>query len=132
MRRQFSLPAEDVSWLEARGKPYELVNEAGALRVILCAVLIPSGYNVTQCEVNVRIDPGYPDSQIDMAYFFPPLTRVDGKTIGAVCEDAFDGKTWQRWSRHRTAANPWRPGVDNLSTHFELVADWLSRELRKN
>jgi hypothetical protein len=92
---------------------------------------VPEGYNVTECEINVRIDPGYPDSQIDMAYFYPALERRNGKPIAAVCSDSFDNRNWQRWSRHRTSANPWRPGVDNLATHFELVADWLWRELKK-
>lgn len=131
MRRQFGLPQEDLEWLEGRGKPYELVNEDGALRVVVYGFPIPPGYNVNEVAVNVRIDAGYPDTQIDMAYFYPPLARADGRPIGATCADAFDGKSWQRWSRHRTPANPWRPGLDNLSTHFELIADWLVRELAK-
>lgn len=131
MRRQFSLPVDDISWLEQRGKPYELINDGGVLRVIISGVKVPPGYNVSECDTYVLIDPGYPDSQIDMAYFSPSLVRTDGKAIGATSSEMFDGKSWQRWSRHRTAANPWRPGIDNLATHFELVADWLSRELRK-
>lgn len=131
MRRQFSLPQDDVDWLESRGKPYELVNEGGNLRVLVYGFSVPPGYNVSEVTVNVRIDAGYPDTQIDMAYFNPALSRVDGRPISAICDDTFDGKSWQRWSRHRTPANPWRPGLDNLSTHFELIADWLVRELAK-
>jgi len=32
-----------------------------------------------------------------------------------------DNKTFQQWSRHRTPANPWREGVDNLGTHVPLA-----------
>ena len=130
-RRQFTLPADDVEWLNGLGLRYELVNEAGVLRVVINDWRTPTGYNVATVQVNVRIDAGYPDTQIDMVYFFPPLQRVDGRPIAAICADGFDGKTWQRWSRHRTPANPWRPGIDNLSTHFAAVDAWLSRELTK-
>lgn len=131
MRRQFNLPQEDHEWLEGRGAPYELVNEGGILHVVVYGFPVPPGYNVSEVAVNVRVDAGYPDTQIDMAYFSPPLVRVDGRPIGATSGDTFDGKSWQRWSRHRTPANPWRPGIDNLSTHFVLIADWLVRELAK-
>src|SRR5438045_2584508 len=107
MRRQFSLPAEDIHWLETTGLKYELVTEGGIPRVILYDFPVPAGYNVSSVAVNLRIEAGYPDAQIDMAYFHPPLARQDGHAIACVCDDPFDGKTWQRWSRHRTGANPW-------------------------
>lgn len=130
-RRQFSLPEEDQDWLDACGLEYDLINEGGVLRVVLDAFPTPPGYNHSHVQANVRIDAGYPDSQIDMVYFHPPLARLDGRPIGALCNDNFDGKVWQRWSRHRTGANPWRPGVDSLATHFALVESWLSREFSK-
>lgn len=131
MRRDFELPQEDREWLEHRGQPFECVNENGVLRVVLHALPVPAGYQVDQTAANVRIDSGYPDAQIDMVYFYPPLQRQDGKPIGALCSDNFDGKVWQRWSRHRTPANPWRPGIDGLATHFALVNHWLEREVLK-
>jgi hypothetical protein len=120
-----------MDWLESLGNPFELVSEGGALRVIIHEVTVPAGYNLQSVSVNVRIEPGYPDAQIDMAYFCPPLALISGKAIGAISPDVFDGKTWQRWSRHRTPANPWRPGIDSLATHFALVSDWLERETKK-
>lgn len=131
MRREFTLSEEDHDWLDGLGLPYELVREGAVLRVVIGAWPVPDGYNERHVAVNVRLDPGYPDAQIDMAYFYPPLARRDGRPIGAVTTEPFDGKVWQRWSRHRTPANPWRPGIDNLATHFALVEDWLARELEK-
>lgn len=130
-RRDFSLPAEDHEWLDGQGLPYELVATNGIQRVVIYDWAVCEGYTVATVAVNVRIDPGYPDCQIDMAYFHPPLVRVSGRVIDATCDDPFDGKNWQRWSRHRTPANPWRPGVDNLATHMAQVQDWLRRELKK-
>jgi hypothetical protein len=129
-RRQFALPADDTAWLESQGFHYELVLER-VPRVIVYNFALPAGYTADRVDVNVRIEPGYPDAQIDMAYFYPAIARKDGRSIGALSPDQFDGKVWQRWSRHRTPANPWRPGVDNLSTHFALIEHWLVRELAK-
>lgn len=130
-RRQFSLPADDMAWLESLGLKYELIAEANALRIVIYDLPISGGYNRDKVDVNVRIEPGYPDTQIDMAYFYPGLCRTDGRAIAAICDDPFDGKIWQRWSRHRTPANPWRPGIDNLATHFALIESWLVREAEK-
>lgn len=81
--------------------------------------------------VNLRIESGYPEAQIDMAYFYPDLRRSDGTALKAIASDSFDGKQWQRWSRHRTPQNPWRPGIDNVSTHLSAVQSWLKLELNK-
>lgn len=131
MRRDFALPADDMAWLEDRCEPYELVSENGILRVVMYKIPVPSDYNVTEVAGYVRIDPGYPDTQIDMIYFYPALSLTSGRPIGSTSMETFDDKTWQRWSRHRTPANPWRPGIDNLATHFALVQFWLEREARK-
>ncbi|RTL31967.1 MAG: hypothetical protein EKK47_06100 [Burkholderiales bacterium] len=130
-RRDFSLPAEDMEWLELGGKRYELVTEAGVQRVVIYELSVPPGYNVAATSAHVKIEPGYPDVQIDMVWFHPALTLTSGRPISAVCDESFDGKSWQRWSRHRTGTNPWRPGLDNLATHFGLIEEWLARELRK-
>lgn len=130
-RWDFTLPQADLDWLQSTGLHFELVSENNVLRVVLYGYQVPDGYNCLQVDVNVRIDPGYPDSQIDMVYVHPPMARADGVPIGALADDSFDGKTWQRWSRHRTPANPWRSGLDNLATHFSLVEEWFARELRK-
>ena len=130
-RRQFTLPQDDLDWLNSAPYRYELVVEGGVLRAVLYGFRIPDGYLQPVADVNVRIDPGYPDTQIDMVYVHPALQRTDGRPIAATSTDDFDGKRWQRWSRHRTLANPWRPGVDNLSTHFGLIEYWFSNELKK-
>ena len=92
---------------------------------------VGEGYNHPSVDISLRIEPPYPDVQIDMVFVSPALARQDGKPIGALAEEAFDGKVWQRWSRHRTASNPWRPGVDNVETHMVLVGEWFRHELSK-
>jgi hypothetical protein len=129
MRRDFTLPEEDIEWLESLPHDFELVRGDGVLRVVIRGWPVPPGFKMGQVDVHVRIEGGYPDAQIDMAYFHPPLQLTTGRVIGALADDPFDGLVWQRWSRHRTPANPWRAGIDNLATHFALVDSWLAREV---
>lgn len=131
VRRQFSLLPEDEQFLADYGLPWETVID-GSPWVILHAFPAGPRYNHPNVSVAIRIETGYPDAQLDMVYFFPALARVDGVAIGAAdSTQVIDGSTFQRWSRHRTSANPWKPGEDNLGTHIHLVEDWLDREFRK-
>lgn len=131
-RRQFTLPEEDREYLEARGLPWETVHEGGAMWLVIDEYPVPSGYNHALVSVAFRIQAGYPTAEIDMVYVEPALQRIDGRPIG--CTEAtqpLDGKLFQRWSRHRTGQNPWRPGEDNLATHLALVDEWFLREFRR-
>jgi len=130
-RREFDLPKEDVEFLEDSIYEWEAVCEGNVKRVVLKDYPLPAGYSILKSDIYFRIEPAYPDSQIDMAYFYPALSRVDGKAIRAIVDDSFDGKIWQRWSRHRTAQNPWRPGVDCIETHLVAMEGWLKQELLK-
>ena len=131
MRRHFQLPADDTEYLENCGLQWETVTENNVRGVVIYGSPVPAGYNVTTVDIYLRIVNGYPDTQIDMAYIYPLLARSDGRGIRAVVTCNFDGKVWQQWSRHRTGANPWRQGLDNIESHLILVEDWLKRELGK-
>lgn len=131
MRQQFHLPSDDEEYLNARSLSWETVISNRVQRVIVYDFPVPPGYDRHNVGLNLRIETGYPDAQIDMVYFHPPLARSDGRPIKAVKTEQFDGKEWQRWSRHRSAANPWRPGIDCIATHLGLVEEWLKKELTK-
>jgi hypothetical protein len=133
MRRQFELPAADVEYLDVRGFQWETVVEGGGRWLIVCNFPVPVGYHQHPTAVAaIQIANGYPDAALDMVYFTPFITRVDGGAIGATDSRlTLDGKEWQRWSRHYTSENPWRVGEDDLSGHIQLIEDWLAREFRK-
>ena len=96
MRREFDLPEEDQEFLdELLGLPWEAVRQGGANRLVIHNYPIPEGYNVRTASLNLRLEHGYPGSQIDMVYFFPHLQLLDGRQIGALANDPFDGKDWQ-------------------------------------
>lgn len=130
-RREFDLLPEDLEFLESYGLPWETINSRGQW-VLLQDFPTPEGYNHSKVTVAIRLETGYPQSQLDMAYFLPKLARKDGKAIGRTeSNQVIDGKDFQRWSRHRTGVNPWIPGEDNLGSHIFLVEDWLEREFEK-
>ena len=128
MRRDFHLPAADEAFLNTLGRAWETTLDCGIRWVLIHGRLVPAGYTVSSVSEAHRIDVGYPDTQLDMVYFSPALHRLDGRPIGAQSTQQICGQTWQRWSRHREAGYPWRPGVDDLASHLMLVDHWLERE----
>lgn len=131
IRRQFTLPEADAEHLQSYGLTWETIREGSTQWLLIQDYPVPDGFNVDRVNVAINIQPGYPVAQLDMAYFHPHLQLLSGKQIGALAFHPIDGKVFQRWSRHRTGANPWRPGVDDLSTHLASVSFWFERELRK-
>lgn len=130
-RHQFSLPNEDVEFLNSLGLEWECVIEESIKRVVIHSMPLPEGYCLNTVDVNIQINNSYPTTQIDMAYFYPAISRTDKKNINCVTQDTFDGKIWQRWSRHRTSSNPWQPGIDCIATHIAYINSWLTKELLK-
>src|SRR5688572_26257689 len=131
MRRDFTLPDPDSEFLDALGLPWEAVSEGKINWILVHEVPVPDGYTTSTVSVALWIQPGYPVVQIDMAYFYPHLQLASRAPIAAITFQQVGDKLFQRWSRHRTASNPWRPGVDGVSTHLSCVRFWLERELRK-
>src|SRR5207253_7724954 len=122
---QFSLPEADETFLESLGLLWEAIIENGVRWLLLHGYPVSSGYNHDSVTVAIRIETGYPEAQLDMVYFYPPLARLDRVALGALSTQPLEGKTCQRWSRPRTALNPSRAGDDDLSNHLALVNAWL-------
>ena len=128
LARQFTLLPRDDAFLRDFGLPWETVVD-GSQWVLIHEFPTHGGYDHRKVTAAVRLEVGYPHTQLDMVYFYPPLTRTDGKAIGATqATQIIQGKSYQRWSRHRTSQNPWRAGEDGLESHILLIQDWLARE----
>jgi hypothetical protein len=131
-RRDFKLPDRDLEFLNHLGLEWEAIRDHNAMWVIVYAMPLPPGYGRERVDVAIEILPGYPVSPLDMAYFYPSLARTDGLSIpNSDCMRPIGDKSWQRWSRHRAANNPWDPEQDDLDSHTALVHDWLEREFRR-
>lgn len=131
LRREFALPEDDEAHLDARGLPWETMVSQGGQWLLVHGFPVPAGYNHRTVTVAVQITPGYPTAPLDMVYVHPPLARQDGRAIGALTPMLLDGSGFQRWSRHRTSENPWRPGEDDVASHLALVEEWFAREFRR-
>jgi hypothetical protein len=125
----FSLPAEDIEFLDNNSFPWEAIIEQSNWLIIKDHP-VPEGYNVSSVYIALLIPPAYPAAEIDMAYFYPTLQKKSGRPIGAISQQSIDGKIFQRWSRHRQPGE-WRPGLDNISTHLLAVNNWLEQDLKK-
>lgn len=129
-RRAFVFSEADTRYLNSQKLGWETIVDGGARWLIVKNFPIPPGYNVTHADLALEIPATYPDTQIDMAFFFPPLSLQSGKRINAIDgRRSCDQRQFQQWSRHRTPADPWRPGTDDLSTHVHTTIAWLEREL---
>ncbi len=130
-RRQFTLLPADETFLVQYGLPWETIVDRSQW-VLIHDFPTHDSYNHAKASIAVRLETGYPQAQLDMVYVYPALTRKDSQPIPQTQgTQALDCKDWQRWSRHRTRANPWQPGEDCLETHVYLIEDWLVREFEK-
>ena len=131
LRRDFDLLEPDEKFLSEYGHPWETIID-GSQWVLIHEFPTCKGYNHPHVTAAIRMETGYPNTALDMVYFHPALARKDGEVIGATqAKQLIDGRRYQRWSRHRTAQNPWRAGVDGLDTHVFLIEDWLAREFKR-
>ncbi len=132
LRRHFDLPAQDTSFLDSTGMRWETVKDGNVLRVVIYGYPIPKGYNVANADIHIRLSDQYPDNELDMIYVSPALSLKCDKVITKLSNDSFDGKSWQRWSRHRAnKTQAWDPALDGIQSHLALVNDWFAMEVRK-
>lgn len=130
-RMDFRLPEADQSYMDETYPGWEAVinPQRGNERwVLIHDYTLPPGYQVEAATIALLIPAGYPRDQIDMAYFFPPLSLADRATQPkALTMRVIDGKNFQQWSRHRTQIK-WRPFKDNVNSHLAYVDSWLKKE----
>lgn len=131
LRQDFALPENDLDFLKTFPYNWETLSLGGQKTLIIHNYPVPNGYNVNNVSLALLIPAGYPETQIDMAYFKPSLIRNDGIAIRTITQENIAGEHWQRWSRHRGAENAWRPGIDDISTHLAYVDHWLEAELKR-
>jgi hypothetical protein len=130
-RRQFKLGQADTEFLDSQYKFWETLIEGQTRWVLINGFEVPTGYDHKVVSIVLLLEASYPDVQIDMAYFSPGVARADGKSIERLTSMQIDGKSWQRWSRHRVGEDAWRPGIDNIETHLRYITSFLESELKK-
>lgn len=130
-RRDAPTLDQDRAFLDGYAAGWESIVD-GSAWVLIPDFQLPAGFTESKVTLAIRMEGGYPLAQLDMFYVFPAIRRADGKPIRqADVIQHIDGRAFQRWSRHRTEANPWIAGQDCLETHIYLVEDALAEELLK-
>ena len=129
-RREFQLPEEDVAALDSTGYRWETIVASGVRWLLVHDWPVPTEFTAGRVTAAIRIVAGYPAAALDMIYLHPPLQRRDGVAIPGLSSLLLDGSTYQQWSRHYTAANPWRIGEDDVSSHLRAAEEWLRRAAR--
>ena len=109
LSQAFALPEADQRYLDNLGLPWECIKDGGTQWLIIHGWQTPDGYNHRQVDLALMIPPLYSDAQIDMVYLTHPSQESTGGPFVSSPTAQFEQKSWQRWSRHRTPRNPWRP-----------------------
>jgi hypothetical protein len=125
LRKQISMLTSDEEYLNGAFPQWESLSDGNW--VLLHDFPIPEGYKVRNATVAIKIPGGYPTTAPDMAYFYPPIERIDGANIPATqVTECIDGTNYQRWSRHYRAGT-WHPDEDGIAIHVMAIKDWLER-----
>ena len=129
MNEPYHLPPDDTQYLDENfpSQWRKTVEGNGKFGLLIDDFPIANGYSVDNSTLMLLIPIGYPGSMLDMFYFDPPLSKLNGSQINALASEIHFGRTWQRWSRHYS----WQPGVDSIITHIEYVKNELYHELKR-
>jgi hypothetical protein len=124
-RREFEMLDDDVACLDSTGLEWEARLIAGERWIFLRRFPLPTGLEPCESDMGLRLSANYPMTQIDMAYFNPPLRHAHGRDIPNLAMTTVGDASWQQWSRHRPDGS-WRPGVDDVETHLAFVRHFLA------
>ena len=129
-RRKFSLLDIDTAYLDRLGLRWETIIEQDRRWLLIHQYPVPAGYTMNHVKLALEIPPTYPAGALYGFYAHPPLALTSGREIpstqvrGTVLDLEFHG-----WSRHRGAAAPWNPAVDNIVSQLALVEAALAKEI---
>ena len=133
---KYKLPERDIAFLDSLGTKWEAGSEGGMGYVIIYNVGIDTDYYTIKgagdkMNILLMLPPGYPNSQIDMASFYPHLQAADGHNIPNLHYTFYKvkGNEWQTWSRHRTGGDYWNPETDGIASHLAYIDLFLQREV---
>lgn len=116
------LPEADARFLNRAQIAYRTFDDgSGMLNVELLDFELPPGLSASSANILFRLAATYPDTPPDMWWAIPHLRSAAGGVIAATEHlQTFDGRVWQRWSRHLDPSS-WHPGVDSLESYVQLL-----------
>lgn len=115
------LPSADRRYLADRGLSYREAVDGPGKGLILEDFPLPTArFDAERADILILLPPNYPDSPPDMFYLTPWVRLAANSRYPNAADQpvAFEGRNWQRWSRHN---NEWRPGVDGIWTMLKRI-----------
>ena len=115
------LPMKCRRYLAERDIVFEEHEEGGQKAIVVKEFRLPPGrFDAPAADILILLPSGYADSPPDMFYTLPwlKLTGSNRYPNAADVSLEFQGRNWQRWSRHN---NEWRAGVDGIWTMLKRV-----------
>ena len=88
--------------------------------IILKSYPVPGRLDADRADFLILLPDGSPDVRPDMFFEMPWLKLVQGGGFPRAADQPFqfEGRNWQRWSRHQ---DQWRPGVDGIWTMLRRI-----------
>ncbi|MDP9226409.1 MAG: hypothetical protein M3P18_21730, partial [Actinomycetota bacterium] len=119
----------DIAYLEEKRWLYTLQEQGATTLLVIHDYELPTGFTATRVELLIEIPSTYPDAKLDMFWVYPwiKVAATQQEPQAANVPREFDGKTWQRFSRH---LNDWRPESDSLQTYLVWVRRHLEHDVR--
>ncbi|MGG6232330.1 E2/UBC family protein [Tenacibaculum sp. SDUM215027] len=117
------LPEFDRDYLLEKEYVFEEKIDANRNGLIIRDWILPTGkYNLETSDLLILLPNGYPEVRPDMWYFNPAILLAPSNKLAKQTQVNinFEGKVWQRWSRHYPA-NEWRSGIDGIHTYLKKV-----------
>lgn len=117
------LPEFDREYLLEKGYQFEEKIDANRNCLVIRKWQLPIGkYNFQTSDLLIILPNGYPEVRPDMWYFNPTILLAPSNRPARQTQTNinFEGKVWQRWSRHYPA-NEWRSGIDGIHTYLKKV-----------
>jgi len=116
----------DEAYLREWDLDYEVIEEGQMFSLIIRGFRLPEGYEPALVDLLLRLPGGFPDAAPDMFWTHPVVGYAGGGAPPAAGDRLdYNGRTWQRWSRHLAVA--WRPGIDSLQTYLRLIRTDLEK-----
>ncbi|MFV5516975.1 E2/UBC family protein [Acinetobacter gerneri] len=129
---QFEVLPKDGEYLKQVFGNFRTIIDQGRRWLVVENYELPDGYNHKKVTLAIEIPSLYPQAEIDMFYTYPRINLTNGLTPSCTDVDQIiEGKSYQRWSRHRSPLSQWNPVIDSVVTHFSLIEESLLREVQQ-
>lgn len=121
-----AMRASDEQYLNERDLAWSAHREGDMTNLVIEGWPVPDGLEPDTTTLLIRLPAGFNIAAPDMFWCDPPLATTNATAPAATqVRNQFQGRTWQRWSRHIGPA--WRPGIDNVASYLGYITQAMTQ-----